>query len=74
MTQENWRNLPDIVLEDFQDWVRQGLRLRVETRKERSGETFTGEPLQKAVESALDALLALYVLERKEKSSDSEGY
>ena len=72
--EENWRNLPDTVREDFQDWVRRGMKLREETGKERYGDHFVGDPLIRAISQAFDILFFLYLEDRKRKEELSGSH
>ena len=68
---ERWRELAEVDRHQFQEWLRMEIMARRDKgrRKYHQGEElpmFKGEPLDQAIEEALDLVFYLWVMKRKE--------
>ena len=71
MASERWRELAEIDRFQFQEWLRQETNLRKDKghSKYHEGEVlpmFKGDPLDQAIEEALDLVFYLWMAKRKQ--------
>lgn len=63
-----WRLLSPEKREEFHGWLLIQSRLRNDVGRKRYGDIFQGDPLDQAIEEALDLLFYLWMMRRKEQS------
>ncbi len=66
----NWRNLDTETRNTFLEWVYDSNKERNALGRERYGDTFQGDPLEHAIEEALDLLFYLWAAKRREKERE----
>ena len=61
----DWRRLDDDALDAYYAWVAGAIRDRAQVGRAEYGQTFQGDPLDHAIEEALDILFYLYQMRRR---------
>jgi len=69
MQHQSWRTLNTADREEFFGWLDRIQRERNAVGRETHGDVFIGEPLDKAIEEAMDLLFYLWAEKRKQKAT-----